>query len=161
MRGHNILITEAELIASSPERVYSVLEARAAKMDKNDASFDKETERGMLDRNDQLIDLALARFARYDDTAESLFTRASTINHDHPHERALRLAILGNEHLDGTFSFSGVPVALFERRSDALAAWLSEATDGEMLALFTNPSINQSFLRDFARVSVRRRSPPD
>ena len=55
MRRHDVLITEAELVAS-PERVYAVLEARAAKRDRKDEGFDREIERGPLFSNDPLND---------------------------------------------------------------------------------------------------------
>ncbi len=148
MRRHDVLITEAELVASPPERVYAVLEARAAKRDRNDEGFDREIERGLLSRNDPLIDLALARFGKNDETAATLFKRSAT-GSSGAHEQALRLAVLSNAYLDGTFSISGIPVAVFDSNADEMSAWLSQAGDAELYAMFTNPSINQSFLRDF------------
>ena len=149
MRGHNILITEAELIASTPERVHSILEARAAKRDMNDSGFDREIEKTLLGRNDPLIDLGLARFGRYDATAATLFKKSSGPESGQPHERAMRLAILANEYLDGMLSFAGIPAALFDSKSDDLSTWLANAEDDELLAMFGNPAINESFLRDF------------
>ena len=149
MRRHTVLITEAELVASPPERVYGVLEARAVKRDRNDEGFDQDIEKGLLDRNDPLIDLALAKFCKYGETAATLFNRAPAVGANGAHEQALRLAVLSNAYLDSTFSIRGIPVAVFDSDADAMSAWLSRANDAELFALFTNPSINQTFLRDF------------
>lgn len=147
MRSHSILITEAELSASSSERVYHWLETQAAKAEQVERETDKDVEKALLDRNDSLIDIGLARFAKYGDTAEKLFARAKSINSNNAHERALRLALLSNEAIDS--SFVGMPDSLFAYGSDEKMAWLVEADPGEVFALFQNPKISDSFLRDF------------
>ncbi|MFZ6761024.1 hypothetical protein ACO0K9_27805 [Undibacterium sp. Ji50W] len=149
MRGHNILITEAELIASTSERVYSILEIRAARRDRNDPGFDMEVEKALLDRKDPLIDLALARFGKYNETMETLFKKFSGIDLGQTRERALRLAVLANEHLDGVLNFDCIPNALFGYNPDGIFLWLSKASDEELFAMFGNPALNESFLRDF------------
>lgn len=149
MRSHLVLITEAELLASSPERVYMWLEARAAKNDRFETNIDEDVEQALVERGDPLIDIALARFAKFDRTAHALFSRARFINSHQAHERALRLAILSSESLHGLFSFQGIPAGLFDKDGIELQQWLSLADEIELVALFSNPKIGQSFLRDF------------
>ena len=57
--------------------------------------------------------------------------------------------MLGNQAINSNMSFSGIPTRLFPANSDGLLRWLPQASEDELLALFRNPMINQSFLRDF------------
>ncbi|MBX9901020.1 MAG: hypothetical protein K2Y28_09585 [Burkholderiaceae bacterium] len=180
MRKHTVLITEAELVASPPERVYAVLEerARTSKGTWDDGGFDECIEKNLLDRNEPLIDLALAKFCKYGETAAMLFNRRS--ERDEPiidlasarfskyhetavpifnqtpatgtkgaHEQALRLAVLSNHHLDGVFRSGRIPWCAFNSHGVGIFEWLSKANDAELQALFTNPSIDQNFLLGF------------
>lgn len=145
MRSHHVLITEAELLSSSPERVYAWLESRATR----DASIDDELEQALLGRHDPLIEIALARFSNCERTNRTLFSRVQTANTSNAHGRALRLAILSGESTQSAFRIYGVPLSLFERSGDGIWKWLAQADDGEIVALFTNRKIDQLFLCDF------------
>ena len=148
MRSHAILIKEAELLASTPERVYQWLEARAIKRENHDQEGDQELEAALLDRNEPLIEIAIARFAICNDTAKTLFNRVNSRNANQAHQRAVRLALLSSESLSGLFSFKGVPSGLFDREGQGVSAWLATANEVELNALFSNPRINEIFLRD-------------
>lgn len=148
MRSHAILIKEAELLASTPERVYQWLEARAIKRENYDEEGDHELEVALLGRNDPLIEIAIARFAKYEDTAKILFNRINIKNFNQSHQNAIRLALLSSESLSGLFNLEGVPSGLFDSKRQGVSTWLATADEIELRALFSNPRINDIFLRD-------------
>lgn len=154
MRGHLILIREAELLASSPERVYLWLEARATKRPWTNDDGDEPLEQALLDRHEPLVDIALARFCQCDSTAHALFTQANTVNSQHSHERAVRLALLSNTALSnyalgGMHSFADIPSCLFGPDGECFNKWLASASREEIMAMFSNPIIDEMFLIDF------------
>ncbi|MBS0565574.1 MAG: hypothetical protein JSR87_14235 [Proteobacteria bacterium] len=98
-------------------------------------------EKSLLARDHPLIDLTLAKHCRHFSTARDLFFRE-------PEKPAVRLALLSNRVVGGAL-FSGFPVDLFDRDEGKLSAYLAVANDGELCALFENPKLDDSFLRDF------------
>jgi hypothetical protein len=75
MRGYKSIIQEAELLAMSPEAVAEFLKKRAKQsMDELDHDpVDEETEVALRGRSSPLIDLALARYARFMETLRPIF----------------------------------------------------------------------------------------
>ena len=148
MRGLDTLIKEAELIDSSPERVFAWLESHCKYSKSYEKALDKEAEKALLDRDEPLIDLALAKFGQHQETLTELFARATTVNTGQSREKAMRLAILGNQSINEAV-FGRIPVCLFSSKSDGLLRWLPLASDDELHALFRNPRIDETFLRNF------------
>jgi hypothetical protein len=145
MRGYKNIIQEAELLAMSPEAVAEFLKKRAKQsMDELDHDpVDEEAEVALRGRSSPLIDLALARYARFMETLRPIFQSSQPCG-------AVRLAVLSN----GTRwpAYTHFPVELFgERKQEAreqAAAWLAEAPKEELCALFENPWIDDDFLSD-------------
>ena len=149
MRDYKIMITEAELTVSPPERVHLWLEARANSAQKGDTTGDEELEQSLLSRADQLIDLSLARFCLWPDTARVLFSRAQAAQPGKQNDALmLRLACLSNRALSKLF-IATPPEALVDQRDAGVEKWLATAEDIEITALFENPDMSENFLRDF------------
>jgi hypothetical protein len=124
----------------SPEAVCSFLKAQAAQSETevlNDG-FDREAESALAARNDPLINLALARYARNPETLKVLFDAGELA-------QVLRLAVLSNT-LVGAQIFWPFPVSVLGGETAAVD-WLATATDEELAALFLNPNLNNDFLR--------------
>lgn len=139
MRSYKILITEAELMASSPETVFQALKNRAiAQKSRSNADvIDEETEQSLKSRNDSLIDLALAQYGKHVSVVSSLFASV-------PPKHPLRLAALSNSNIERKASF---PIHLFGD-DDSLCRWLENAPEEEFEALFENPNLSSALLSD-------------
>lgn len=149
MRSHKTLILEAELLASSPERVYEWLETGAKANENNffgTLDTDLSLEEALLSRHDSLIDLGLARFTGELTIAKELFNRAGR-DKDNKSNTILRLAVLSNLIL-GKTSFNRYPKDLFGDEA-TVCQWLADASSNELFALFSNPTLNDEFLKDF------------
>ncbi|MET3109470.1 hypothetical protein AAKU58_004327 [Oxalobacteraceae bacterium GrIS 1.18] len=141
MRGHKTLIQEAEALAMAPAAAYDFLQKRS-KQTKDEArydAFDDEAEAALLARKDPLTNLGLAQFCRNMETAKALFEGA-------PPDSPVRLAVLTNTSLTGAI-FRPLPVGLFPDHESA-GTWIGKASYNELQALFENPSLADSFLRD-------------
>jgi hypothetical protein len=151
MRGYKSIIQEAELLAMSPEAVSDFLKKRANQsVDELDHDpVDEEAEEALRGRSNPMIDLSLARYARFMETLRPIFQNSQ------PHE-AIRLAVLSNgTHWPAYIHF---PVELFGNRKqearEQAASWLVVATREELQALFENPRINDDFLSDLLKRST-------
>lgn len=147
MQEYQYRVVEAELLASSPERVFDWLATQSSQPRSTQADLNGDCEAALLGRHEPLIDLALAKFCRTDAAARILFERSTT--DDSKHHQALRLSLLGNQAMRGYESFVNLPSCLFDHRDSGLPSWLGRASDDEIHALFSNPTSGQSFLRDF------------
>lgn len=137
-RNYKTIITEAELLASPPTVVVDWLKERSAKVD---GLFghegDDALEAALLDRDDPLITLALARFGLSEGVLQSLFART-----DAP---TIRLAVLSNTaYPRSTWRF---PSGLVGTRDDW--DWAAALTDDELVALFENEELPDEFVRGF------------
>lgn len=141
MRSYKTVIQEAELLASPPAVVAEFLKKRAAqsKDERRDDEVDEEFEAALHSRNDPLINLALARYGQFNAAVLPLFEGGEPSG-------AIRLAVLANPVLGDEF-FSRFPIALFGS-PEQTAVWLATAPDAETAALFENPKLDDSFLRD-------------
>jgi hypothetical protein len=141
MRGYRILIQEAELMAMRPDAVAEYLKRRASELkdDARDDRVDEDVEEALRRRGDPLIDLALAGYGRHMEVVSGLFQAAAP-------GTPVRLACLSNVVLGR--ANSGFPACLLGQEADAMAQWLLTATDEELPALFENPTLDDSFLRD-------------
>lgn len=139
MRSYKILITEAELMASSPETVLQVLKNRAiAQKGRSSADvIDEETEQSLSSRNNPLIHLALAQYGKHVSVVSSLFASV-------PAKHPLRLAALSNSNIERKASF---PIHLFGD-DNSLCRWLENAPEEEFEALFENPNLSSALLSD-------------
>lgn len=142
MRGYKTLIQEAELMAMSPEAVAEFLKGRAGqtKDEARDDPVDEEAEKALRRRADPLIDLSLACYGGHMEVVSELFESAGA-------NSPIRLACLANRSL-GHEIFRSFPVGLLGREPGPMAEWLLTATDDELCALFENPTLSDSFLRD-------------
>ncbi|MGX0607925.1 hypothetical protein ACUXAD_003090 [Ralstonia pickettii] len=70
VRTFQSIVDEARLVASPPDAVVRYLEERGAELVKHPymETTDEAFEQALLDRHDPLIDLALARWCKYDVT---------------------------------------------------------------------------------------------
>ena len=141
MRSYETVLMQAEWVASPPEVVAAFLKKQAAerKVFRLADDYDEDFEKALLDRNDPLINLSLARYAFFLNTVAGMFRAAEP---DSP----IRLACLANKNVQGQI-FARFPVALFGGESEMLE-WLLEPPQMEAYALFQNPTIDESFLRD-------------
>ena len=134
------VVLEAELAASSPERVRSWLETTAADIATLFAN-DEGIEQTLLHRNDPLINLSLARLSANPDILRALYTGAAKTN------KPIRLALLMNE-VARRIGSTGMPDVLVER-DEAVGGLLSDLDEEELLALFSNPELENDFLINF------------
>ncbi len=141
MRGYKTLIQEAELMAMSPEAVVEFMKQRAgqSKDEARNDPLDEDAEMALLGRKAPLIDLALARYGRRMKVVSALFSAA-------PPGSPLRLACLSNKSL-GHELFLSFPDGLLGSEPGMKAEWLASASDNELVALFENPTLSDSFLR--------------
>lgn len=143
MRSYQSVIAEFELMVSAPAVVADCLKCRAGRDRETLRAdpIDRKAEEALRGRRDPLIDIALAKYARFTQAVLPLFQESAP-------DSALRLAILANTHLEhGEDGWPGLPVGLFGDEG-AAADWLASAPDLERRALFENPKLDNSFLRD-------------
>lgn len=150
MRDYKNIIKEAELLASSPEAVVAYLKERDSR-DGDDALEDT-----LLELNNPLIDLALAQYGRSLDVLKTLFHRG---------QLALRVAVLANQAAEinewcyrwpfnvdlkatGKEDLDSEQFS-FQEKKDLIKAYLTDASDEEICALFENPKLGLHFLKDF------------
>lgn len=140
-KGYRAIIKQAELVAMPPEAAAAFLEKRAgqSKYEWRGDPVDDDAEAALLGRSDPLINLALAKHARFIATLKPLFEAGEP-------EGAIRLSVLSNTAVGGEI-VSRFPVALFDEE-EQLVAWVNAAPDEELAALFENPNLDDSFLRD-------------
>lgn len=140
-KSYKAIIKQAELLAMSPDALAAFLKRRASQSEdewRND-EVDDDIEAALLSRNDPLINLVLAQYARFIATLNPLFETGEPSG-------PMRLAVLSNKVVGGEI-FSQFPVALFKGDEQA-AAWLASAPDKELSALFENHNLDDSFLTD-------------
>lgn len=141
MRSYETVLMQAEWVASPPEVVAAFLKKQATerKVLRLIDDYDEEFEKALLNRNDPLINLSLARYAFFLITVVGMFRSAEP---DSP----TRLACLANKNVQGQL-FARFPVALFGGDAQMLE-WLANPPPMEAYALFQNPTIDEGFLRD-------------
>ena len=147
MRYYKEIVQEAELLAAPPEVVAEFLRKRAgqSKTEAQNDTVTEDVENALRSRAHPLIDLSLAGYGRYYSTICPLFECA-------PLGHAVRLAILSNTSV-GSVSLNHFPLAgafsrgLFRDDQEAVR-WLEQAIPEEVQALFENPTLADSFLRD-------------
>jgi len=164
MRANQAIIHEAELLASSPERVYQWLEARYtnkklagykynAKKEQVGYAYyaDEELEIALLNNASRLVKLALARYCFYSETARKLWNEPKEELTIDSFNSTLRLCILSNQALNTTGLWHGegfLIEGLFGSK-EKLVQWLTDSSDSELIALFENPNIDDKFLSNY------------
>lgn len=128
------------LLASSTERIRDRLVARGEQPRFFDP-ISQEVEAELLGRRERLIDLTLAEFSLYPETAQTLFFRE-------PADQTLRLLVLSNGAMAKGGFFRRFPNCLFGSE-EATLAFLSNVSGSERAALFSNPSLDDGFLDSF------------
>lgn len=151
-RHYRDIILEAQLMARSANWVYSWFEDRDKEEEKRAYRYfhrlDLELEQSLLRRCDPLIDLALAQFTGNREIATALFNRggaavskAGLMGRGSPDRtdarHALRLSVLSNRHIDIFNS------ALW------FSQWFPTLSEVEILALFVNPSLEDTHVLHF------------
>jgi hypothetical protein len=138
-------VLEAQLAASSPDRVFAWLEARAGRAEDSHADADPHVEQALLARQDPLINLGLAQYGIEDETVKALFNST-----DAAHRPALRLAVLSNQALATHQAYhTGKLIEALIGYHANVGEWLPGLSNEELWALFTNPTLEDNFLIDF------------
>ena len=146
-RSTQILIKEAELVSSSNDYIanyYLNLSKSVGKIEVID--LDSETEDKLLLRNDAFIDITLAQYCLFHETARKIFEKSFSDNN-----LTLRLACVSNTSFGRTrWGAYELPLALFQNSNkEDLKAWFTTISSKEIDALFRNETIDDSFLTDF------------
>lgn len=143
MRGYKTIIQEAELMVMPPLAVADFLKKRANQTGSESYwdPVDEASERKLRDRADPLIELSLARYGRHESVISELFQSASD-------NSPIRLACLANNFRTRRGLFTWFPEKLLNLNPGGMLKWILEASDTEFDALFENPTLNDSFLRD-------------
>lgn len=127
---------EAILLASERRDVRDYLAKRASRASLFDP-ISGETEAELLSRGDRLIDLSLAEYCLHQRTAKALFDRD-------PSDWPIRALVLSNTAL-AKGSFRGFPECLLGSE-EAVLEFLKASSGDELVVLFRNPSLDESFL---------------
>ena len=136
------VMKEAELKSRSPDGVFEFLMKRASlpHRDEESAIVDEYAELALLERQNDLINLGLAKYARHAETLQALFFAEGASD-------AIKWSVLQNNAIEygvlGAF-FSG-RCNLFGDMKTAVE-WINTASDRELVALFTNPNVGDKFL---------------
>lgn len=141
LRGYKTVLQEAELMSMPPVAVVDFLKQRGSQ-NRSEAwndPVDADVERALRGRSEPSIDLALARYGRSVDVAADLFQSAEPAG-------PIRIACLANRS-HGHF-LTGFPLGLLGGDETAMVNWLETASGDELAALFENPTLPDSFLRD-------------
>lgn len=140
-RGPKTIVLEAELLASSPERVCAWLEETTKQEGFELHGRDEDLESALLTRRDPLITISLARLASRSNVMVQILAGAGLEN------RAIRLAALTNE-IVAKVDYGGMPEVLLAR-SAHLESFTASLDEQEVVALFSNPTLDDDFLIDF------------
>ncbi|MDP3823078.1 MAG: hypothetical protein Q8R33_16535 [Burkholderiales bacterium] len=135
-------IREARLIVARPEQVLAELEKYGDALKSRVYNGDKDLERSLLARNEPLIDLGLARYAREKEVVAALYQKSRATPTDLLHERylyGLGVACLSNEV--EPWGFSQFPENIIGE--EETARLIAENDGAEIAALLSN--------RNFAR----------
>lgn len=145
MREPAISVLEAQLAASTADRVFAWLESRAGRPKDSPFDTDPQVEKSLLARNDPLINLGLAQYGIEDDTVNTLFNST-----DPAYRSALRLAVLSNQALATHQAYhSGKLIEGLIGYHANVGEWLPALSNEELRALFKNPTLDDNFLIDF------------
>jgi len=134
------IVLEAELLASSPERVRAWLTEIASERTSTLFGRDAGIERALLERGDPLITLSLARYSSSYEVVRAIFAGPARDN------KTLRLALLMNQAV-GRVSLGHMPSVLLE--DQAFDRFLAELDEEEITGLFSNPELDDDFLISF------------
>lgn len=151
-RSPLILIKEAELVNSSNDYIsnYYVNLSRSAELI-DVVDLDCITEHKLLQRNDDFVDIILAQYCFFHETAQKLFAKSFVNNN-----LTLRLACLANKSFGRKRSVVyNLPMALFENSNiESLRSWFATITLIEINTLFRNETINSGFLVNFLNLEI-------
>lgn len=137
-RFSGALVKEYELMASSPREVFDFYKDRSENNDKYrwDGLVDEDTDATLWTRGEPLINLAIAQYGSNKEIAKQILKGDS---------EPLRWALLKN--WSGGRIFDDFPACLFEDDA-ALAAFMNTCPKSELVAMFANPGIADSFISD-------------
>lgn len=140
MSEYKQIIREAQILASSPCEIVRYIEGRS-RDNLEDSGEDFETK--LLCLKDRRIDLALAQHCVWAETAKTLFFRDTE-------DLVLKLSVLTNEKI-GKYEglYASIPYAIFPENSQELDEYIKTISENELHALFSNPTIDRDFVRDF------------
>jgi hypothetical protein len=154
------ILLEIELAASSPERVFDWLKARAEKPYDESFQGGEEVERSLLSRESDLINLGLARYGFSSGIVRKLFSGSFTPKSDLHLDlgpsrpklniaNALRLGALSNRTLMKRGLLERMPTVLFGSDSwnfELIRDFVTTAGADEVYAMFRNPTIHGDVL---------------
>ncbi len=145
MRSHDVLIAESELMSSTSNEVHRFLK-RAAGRERSsilDDGIDENLYMALLSRDDPRIDISLARYSPFKGVCLRIWEKHQ--KNEQP-DTGYRCAILSNHAVAKGF-FNEFPVFLFGSISKTIE-WINRGDETELFALFSNPALESSFLRE-------------
>lgn len=137
-------IREARLILARPEQVLAELEKYGDELKKGE---DEDLEKSLLARGEPLIDLGLARYARYKEVVTSLYQKSRAMSADRLQERylrGLRIACLSNEVVGGVVR--RFPQNILGKKE--FARLVAEGDEEDLAALLSNRNLADEVLED-------------
>jgi hypothetical protein len=139
-QGYKSVILQAELLAMPPAAVADFLKRRAEAppKERRDYLLDEEVEVALAKRDDLLINLSLAQYGRNHEVVAELFRSSAAGS-------PMRLACLANQSV-GPYTLM-FPEHLLGQAGGA-PDWITSASDLELAALFSNPTLSDDFLRN-------------
>ena len=140
----DVLIAEHELMNSSADRVYELFRNRSEKEGRIENTW-IGIEQKLLDRNDALINLAIAKYGCDLGAVRKIF--GNSIENKN---QALILSCLSNTAMGRCLYLNNfdMPIGLFESEAD-LEKWFSNINGEEIYTLFKNETIQIDFQRDY------------
>lgn len=159
-------LSGARLLLSSPETVFSELQESAQQRKRWDCDYDVSIEALLLERDEPLIDLALARYGGSKDVLKTLYERASDASGQGSEysRQSIRIACLSNQSVTVDHLFLKFPhdiigedalhrlLAGTEPKLDDDGFETEEKESGsEIYALLQNPEIDTDFLKSLYR----------
>lgn len=146
-RSTQILIKEVELVNGTNDYLSSYYKNSSSTIERIEVvDIDYETEAKLLLKNDNFIDITLAQYCLFHQTAQKLFSKSISDNNI-----TLRLACISNRSFGRTrWGVYELPLALFgNSNKEGLESWFRTITLKEIDALFRNETIDDSFLTEF------------
>ena len=137
-------ILKEELLCSSADRVFDWFKVRSEQEGRIENTLEPEVEIELLNRNEKLIELAIALYGVHSDSVRQVFKKANKQKN-----KPIILACLSNSVLArGSYTVDEVPEQLFEN-DEELVEWLKGSTNEEIETLFQNKGISTNFVNDF------------
>ena len=141
------IVKEAELMCAPSEHVYRFYQSKSNEtFDARKNEIDAEGEKRLLDRHDPFLEIVLATYCFYPETLTTLYTRARVKKGSD----ALKIACLSNQSVCAqNFICHGKLTEILVPNKKERCQWAQSLSRDELIALFSNPLIDEEFITDF------------